>query len=106
MKDEAILDLLKKSKAFSEKFSKEIQQKMLEKFPFLEPAKKLKIVQILVEETEKLEKIYAGQKQLLIKYEESLEELVKKSAKEMKTTVETTERDQALKDIDAQLNKI
>jgi len=106
MKDEAILDLLKKSKAFTERFSPDIQQKMLEKFTNLEPAKKLKIVQILVEEAEKLEKIYAGQKQILEKYEETLKDLVKKSAKEMKTTVETTERDQALEDIDAKLNKI
>lgn len=106
MKDEQILDLLKKSKAFTERFPQNVQQKMLEKFPNLEPAKKLKIVQILVEEAEKLEKIYADQKQLLVKYEETLEELVKKSTKEMKTTIETTERDSALKDIDAQLNQI
>lgn len=106
MKDEQILDLLKKSKAFNERFPQNVQQKMLEKFPNLEPAKKLKIVQILVEEAEKLEKIYANQKQFLEKYEESLEELVRKSTKEMKTTIETIERDSALKDIDTQLNKI
>jgi len=106
MKDEAILDLLKKSKAFTERFSPDIQQKMLEKFPFLEPAKKLKIVQILVKETEDLEKIYTERKHFLENYEEELKDLVKKSAKEMKTTVETTERDQALEDINTQLNKI
>lgn len=106
MKDEQILDLLKKSKAFTERFSPDIRQKMLEKFPNLEPAKKLKIVQILVEEIKKLEKIYAEQRQLLVKYEETLEDLVKKSEKEMGKIIETTERDSALKDIDAQLNKI
>lgn len=106
MDDGKIIDMLKKSKAFTERFSPDIQQKMLAKFPTLEPTKKLKIVQILVEETEKLEKIYAEQKQLLAKYEESLEELVKKGSKEMKTAIETTERDAALKDVDAQLSKL
>lgn len=106
MKDEAILDLLKKSKAFTERFPQNIQQKMLEKFPNLEPAKKLKIVQILVKESEELEKIYTERTKILEEYKAILEDLVRRGGRSMKTAIENAERDQAMKEVDAQLNKI
>jgi len=106
MDDGKIIDLLKKSKAFNERFSADIQQKMLAAFPTLPPQKKLKVVQILVKESEDLEKIYAERTKILEEYKASLEDLVKKGSKEMKTAVETTERDAALKEVDAQLSQI
>jgi len=106
MDDGKIIELLKKSQAFNGRFSVEMQAKMLNAFPSLEPENKLKIVKILVNEIETLEKAYAEQKKVLEEYEMSLENLVRRADKETKIAIEDIDRDAAMDEINTQLKAI
>ena len=106
MTDAEIAELLKNSKAFQTRFSKETQNKMLQELPNLSEEQKLTILKTLIDEDEGLQKI-AGQKvQIAKSYEETSKEIVKDADKETKALVEKSEQQGALTQLNDQLNQI
>jgi histone H3/H4 len=106
MKDEEILDLLRKSEAFNERLSREAQESIIQKIPTLTVARKLKLAEVLVKEQEALQKVAESQKKILANLGEALNEVIKRTIKKAKGLAEETERQKALSEIENELNKL
>jgi len=106
MTDAEIAELLKNSKAFQTKFSKEAQEKMLQTLSGLSEEQKLTVLKTLIDEDESLQKIAEQKVQIAESYEETAKEIVKDADKEVKALVEKAEEQGALTQLNDQLNSI